>query len=109
MAAGYILAFIVQMTASTTHPAIIICVIYLYFSSERSFRLAAAKCLESMIKRSDVSICKWIQQKYSNCADRFRLERQNVKKIFPFMRDIIIADKWCKDYWLWIAYEPKLK
>src|SRR5579884_4133536 len=86
-----------------THPAIIIYGIYLYFSS-RSFRLAA-KCLESMAKRSHVSIWKWIQ-KYSNCADRFSLERQKVKKIFV---DETLLQINGKDYWLWIAYEPKLK
>jgi hypothetical protein len=37
--------------------------------SSRSFRVAA-KCLESIIKRSDVAIWKWVR-KYSDCADRF--------------------------------------
>ena len=86
-----------------THPAIISYGLYLYFSS-RSFRLAA-KCLESTIRRSHVAIWKWVQ-KYSNCADRFVIQKCKVKKIFVDETLLRIDGQ---DYWLWIAYEPNLK
>lgn len=77
--------------------------IYLYFSS-RSLRLAA-KCLASTIKRTHVTIWKWIQ-KYSSLADKFRIDRHAVEKIFV---DETLLQIDGKDYWLWLAYEPKLK
>ncbi len=86
-----------------THPAIIRYCLDIYFSS-RSLRLAA-KCLGSIIKRSHASIRKWIQ-KYSSCADKFRLDRQKIKKIFV---DKTLLQIDGKGYWLWLAYEPKLK
>src|SRR5579884_2798995 len=86
-----------------THPAIIMYGIYLYFSS-RSLRLAA-KCLASTIKRTHVTIWKWIQ-KYSSLADKFRIDRHAVEKIFV---DETVLQIDGKDYWLWLAYEPKLK
>jgi transposase-like protein len=67
------------MEYNRTHPAIISYGLYLYFSS-RSLRLAA-KCLESVIKRSHVSIWKWVQ-KYSDYANRFMTDRRLVKEIF---------------------------
>ena len=53
--------------------------LYLYFSS-RSFRLAA-RCLGQLLKRSHVCIWKWVQR-YSELADRFRIDRRQVKQIF---------------------------
>jgi putative transposase len=85
-----------------THPAIISYGLYLYFSS-RSFRLAA-KCLGSTIRRSHVAIWKWVQ-KYSDCADRFVVEKCKVKRIFVDETLLRIDGQ---DYWLWIAYEPTL-
>jgi transposase-like protein len=79
-----------------THPAIISYGLYLYFSS-RSFRLAA-KCLESTIRRSHVAIWKWVQ-KYSNCADRFVVEKCKIKKIFV---DETLLKIDGHDFWLWI-------
>lgn len=76
--------------------------LYLYFSS-RSFRLAA-RCLESVVKRSHVSIWKWVQR-YSYLADRFRNDRRAVREIFVDETLIMIDGN---DYWLWIAYEPNL-
>jgi transposase-like protein len=67
------------MECNRTHPAIISYGLYLYFSS-RSLRLAA-KCLESVIKRSHVSIWKWVQ-KYSDCVNRFMTDIHLVKEIF---------------------------
>jgi putative transposase len=86
-----------------THPAIVRYGIYLYFSS-RSFRLAA-RCLESIIKRSHVAIWKWVQ-KYSGIADRLlSVNKPAVKKIFV---DETLLQIDGQNYWLWIAYEPNL-
>ena len=89
------------MERTRTHPAIIRYGLYLYFSS-RSFRLAA-KCLSAvMIERTHVAIWKWVQ-KYSSLADRFRIDRRSVKRIFVDETLLRIDGQ---DYWLWIAYEP---
>ena len=78
-----------MMKCSRTHPAIISYGLYLYFSS-RSLRLAA-KCLESIIiRRSHVSIWKWVQ-KYSDCADSFVTPRHLVREIFV---DETFKDRW---------------
>jgi putative transposase len=87
-----------------THPAIVRYGIYLYFSS-RSFRLAA-RCLESIVKRSHVAIWKWVQ-KYSGIADRLlSVNKLAVKKIFVDDETLLQIDG--QNYWLWIAYEPNL-
>jgi putative transposase len=86
-----------------THPAIVRYGIYLYFSS-RSFRLAA-RCLESIVKRSHVAIWKWVQ-KYSGISDRLlNVNKLAVKKIFV---DETLLQIDGQNYWLWIAYEPNL-
>ena len=74
--------------------------LYLYFSS-RSFRLAA-RCLGQLLKRSHVCIWKWVQR-YSELADRFRIDRRQVKQIFV---DETLFKVDGHEYWLWIAYEP---
>lgn len=61
-----------------THPAIMIYGVYLYFSA-RSYRLAS-KCLEPVVKRSHVSLWKWIQ-KFAAYADRFNADKHYVKQI----------------------------
>ena len=92
------------MERTRTHPAIVRYGIYLYFSS-RSFRLAA-KCLSAavMIERTHVAIWKWVQ-KHSSLADRFRIDRRLVKRIFV---DETLLKIDGQDYWLWLAYEPNL-
>src|SRR5579884_2299373 len=90
------------MNRTRTHPAIIRYGLYLYFSS-RSFRLAA-RCLSSIIKRSHVSIWKWVQ-KYSGLADKWSVNKRAVKEIFV---DETLLQIDGQDYWLWIAYEPNL-
>jgi putative transposase len=86
-----------------TDPTIITYSLYLYFNS-RSYRLAS-KSLEPIIKRTHVSIWKWVQ-KYSNIADRFVIAKCRVKEIFVDETLIKINGQ---DYWLWIAYdEPNL-
>jgi putative transposase len=91
------------MNRTRTHPAIVRYGIYLYFSS-RSFRLAARCLSSSIIKRSHVSIWKWVQ-KYSGLADRLSVNKRAVKEIFV---DETLLQIDGQDYWLWIAYEPNL-
>jgi transposase-like protein len=71
------------MERTRTHPtAIIRYGLYLYFSSSRSFRLAA-KCLSAAVtERTHVSIWKWVQKYAAIAADGFRMDRRLVKKIF---------------------------
>jgi putative transposase len=90
------------MERTRTHPAIVRYGIYLYFSS-RSFRLAA-KCLSAavMIERTHVAIWKWVQ-KYSSLADRFRIDRRLVRRIFVDETLLRIDGQ---DYGLWLAHEP---
>jgi hypothetical protein len=63
-----------------THSAIIRYGLYLYFSSRSSG--LAAKCLSSIIKRTYVSIWKWVQKYSELAADRFRTDKRLVKEIF---------------------------
>jgi putative transposase len=92
------------MNRIRTHPAIVRYGLYLYFGS-RSFRLAA-RCLESIVKRSHVAIWKWVQR-YSELAyNRFKTDRRLVKVIFVDETLLQIEGK--DYYWLWIAYEPAL-
>lgn len=90
------------MERNRTHPAVISYGLYLYFNS-RSYR-CASKCLDLIIKRTHVSIWKWVQ-KYANCADRFKVNKHLVKEIFVDETLIQIDGQ---DYWLWIAYEPNI-
>jgi putative transposase len=94
------------MKRTRTHPAVIAYGLYLYFSS-RSFRLAAQCLSSSVIERTHVSIWKWVQKYSELVADRFiiRTKRHAVKKIFVD-ETLIKVDG--QNYWLWIAYEPKL-
>jgi transposase-like protein len=63
----------------------------------------AAKCLSAvMTERTHVSIWKWVQ-KYPTLADRFRIDRRLVKRIFV---DETLLRIDAQDYGLWIAYEP---
>jgi putative transposase len=86
-----------------TNPAIIAYGIYMYFNS-RSYR-CTSKSLEYIIRRSHVSIWKWVQ-KNANVADCFRIYKHGIKEIFVDETLIQIDGK---DYWLWIAYEPNIK
>jgi hypothetical protein len=65
------------------HPAIISYGLYLYFSS-RSLRLAARCLSNAAITRTHVVIWKWVQ-KYSGLADRFRMDKHSVKRIFVWI------------------------
>ena len=80
--------------------------IYLYYSA-RSLRLAS-KCLEPLIKRSHVSIWKWLQYMDINnnlVTDR-RKEKKRIKCVMIDETMITVKDE---VYWLWIAYEPYTK
>jgi putative transposase len=76
--------------------------IYLYFNS-RSYR-CTSRSLAHIIKRSHVSIWKWVQR-YAEVADRFRVSKSQVNEIFV---DETLLQIDGIDYWLWIAYEPYL-
>ena len=78
------------MNRTRTNPAIVRYGLYLYFSS-RSLRLAA-KCLESVIRRSHVSIWNWVQ-KHSDYADRFRTDRSLIRVIFVD-ETLLQIDRW---------------
>jgi transposase-like protein len=93
------------MKRTRTHPAVIIAYeLYLYFSS-RIFRLAAHCLSSSVIERTHVSIWKWVQKYSKLVADRFRVDRRLIRWIFVD-ENLIKVDG--QNYWLWIAYEPKL-
>ena len=74
-------------------------IIYMYFNS-RSYRSTSKSLEYIIIKRSHVSIWKWVQ-KNANVADHFRIYKHGVKEIFVDETLIQIDGK---DYWLWIAY-----
>jgi putative transposase len=91
-----------SMKRIRTDPAVIAYSLYLYFNS-RSYRLAS-KSLEPIIKRTHVSIWKWVQR-FSKCADKFRADKRSIKVIFVDETLIKINGQ---DHWLWIAYEPNI-
>ena len=80
--------------------------IYLYYSA-RSLRLAS-KCLEPLIKRSHVSIWKWLQ--YMDINNNLVIDRKKEKKrIRCIMIDETMITVKDEVYWLWVAYEPYTK
>jgi putative transposase len=62
--------------------------------------------LESLIKRTHVTIWKWVQ-KYSGLADnpRFRINKHSIREIFV---DETLLQIGGQDYWLWVDYEPNV-
>src|SRR5919205_4044829 len=50
--------------------------------NSRSYRRFASKSLEPIIKRTHVSIWKWIQKYSILAADRFVIGKRQVKRIF---------------------------
>ena len=77
--------------------------VYLYYCS-RSLRLAS-RSLEPAIERSHVSIWHWVQR-LGPLAETLRVDRRNVKQIF--VDETLIRFRG-REYWLWIAYEPRLR
>src|SRR5215471_6914717 len=77
--------------------------VYLYYAS-RSLRLAS-RCLEPYVKRSHVAIWKWVQRFGSHISDKLNVNRRDVRCIFVDETLIHIKGR---EYWLWIAYEPRL-
>ncbi len=80
-----------------TNPSIIIAYgLYLYFISSYRF---AGKSLEPIIKRTHVSIWKWVQ-KYSILADRFVIGNRKVQKIFAISvtKNYKRLIQYCKEY-----------
>src|SRR2546427_12533952 len=53
--------------------------VYLYYAS-RSLRLAS-RALERIMRRSHVSIWKWVQR-FASISDRFSVDRREVRRIF---------------------------
>ncbi|HEY7573098.1 MAG TPA: DDE-type integrase/transposase/recombinase [Nitrososphaeraceae archaeon] len=80
--------------------------LYLYYSS-RSFRLAA-KCLSSsfMVKRSHVTIWKWIQRYAFLATIRFTIDKHKIRQILIVDETLVKIDG--LEHWLWIAYEPNM-
>jgi len=76
-----------------THQAIVAYGLYLYFNS-RSYR-CVSRSLEHIVKRSHVSIWKWMQ-KHADVVDRFWVNKNQVKMIFVDETLIQIDGK---DYW----------
>jgi putative transposase len=76
--------------------------VYLYYAS-RSLRLAS-RCLEPFVKRSHVAIWKWVQR-FAHLTDNISSDRRDVRCIFVDETLIHIKGR---EYWLWIAYEPRL-
>jgi transposase-like protein len=66
--------------------------------------LLASKSLESIVKRTHISIWKWVKR-FSECADKFRADKRSIKVIFVDETLIKINGQ---DHWLWIAYEPNI-
>jgi hypothetical protein len=60
--------------------------------------------LQAIKKRSHVSIWKWVQE-YSPFGDRFKVKENLVKEIFV---DETLIQINCENYWLWVAFEPKI-
>jgi putative transposase len=76
--------------------------VYLYYCS-RSLRLAS-RSLEPIVERSHVSIWHWVQR-LAPLAGTLRVDRRSVKQVF--VDETLIRFKG-REYWLWIAYEPRL-
>src|SRR5215211_7923658 len=75
-----------------TNPAVIAYGLYLYFSS-RSYRFAS-KSLEPIIKRTHVSIWKWVQ-KYSKLADpENELSKLKKRMYVAASGALILAEIW---------------
>jgi putative transposase len=97
------------MRTRTNPPAIVRYGLYLYsISSSRSFR-RAAKCLEFIVRRSHVSIWKWVQKYSAIAADGLRMDKHRVKEILFVVDETLLLQIDGQDYWLWwIAYEPNV-
>jgi putative transposase len=85
-----------------TKPKYIAYSLYLYFLDGLSYR-NTAKALQRFVRRSHVSIWKWIQ-KYR--PKRILTKR---KKIDEFIIDETLIRIGSQYVWLWVAIEPKNK
>jgi hypothetical protein len=68
-----------SMKRIRTDSAVVAYSLYLYFNS-RSYWLAS-KSLEPIVKRTHISIWKWVQR-FSKCVDKFRADKRSIKMIF---------------------------
>jgi putative transposase len=77
--------------------------VYLYYCCTSLVR--ASRALEPWVKRSHVSIWKWVQRLAPVC-DRFNVDRRLVRTIYVDETMIKIRGRHA---WIWVAYEPDLR
>src|ERR1700730_661386 len=77
--------------------------VYLYYCCNSLKR--ASHALEPYVKRSHVSIWKWVQRLAPVC-DRFVVDRKLVRTIFVDETMIKIRGR---QAWIWVAFEPGLR
>jgi putative transposase len=84
-----------------TNPKNIDYSLYLYFLDGLSYRNTTARALQRFVKRSHVSIWKWIQ-KY-----RPKKISSTKTKVSEFIIDETLIKVGSELIWLWVAIEPK--
>jgi putative transposase len=77
--------------------------VYLYYCCNSLVR--ASRALEPWVKRSHVSIWRWVQRLAPIC-DRFDVDRKLVRTIFVDETMIKIRGR---QAWVWVAFEPGLR
>jgi putative transposase len=77
--------------------------VYLYYCCNSLIR--ASRALEPYVKRSHVSIWRWLQRLAPIC-NRFDVDRRLVRRIFVDETMIKIRGRRA---WVWVAYEPALR
>jgi putative transposase len=77
--------------------------VYLYYCCNSLIR--ASRALEPFVRRSHVSIWRWVQRLAPLC-DRFDVDRRLVRSIFVDETMIRIRGRRA---WVWVAYEPGLR
>jgi putative transposase len=86
-----------------TSPWLMLYGVYLYYCCNSLVR--ASRALEPWVKRSHVSIWRWVQRLAPLC-DRFDVDRKLVRTIFVDETMIKIRGR---QAWVWVAFEPGLR
>jgi putative transposase len=86
-----------------TSPFLMLYGVYLYYCCNSLIR--ASKALEPYVRRSHVSIWRWVQRLAPIC-DRFDVDRRRVRIIFVDETMIRIRGR---PAWVWVAFEPGLR
>jgi putative transposase len=86
-----------------TSPFLMLYGVYLYYCCNSLIR--ASKALEPFVRRSHVSIWRWVQRLAPIC-DRFDVDRRRVRTIFVDETMIKIRGR---PAWVWVAFEPRLR